>query len=86
MDKKVMSAGYSHFSRLDYFKIYQNKQEYFNEIRHKLQSKEFDGSNSIEQIQSYFYQMIFDQRLILVKFCFLINQKNIDLNSFTKIK
>ncbi len=60
MNKKVMSAGYSHFSRLDYFKIYQNKQEYFNEIRHKLQSKEFDGSNSIEQIQSYFYQMIFE--------------------------
>ncbi len=60
MNKNVISAGYSHLSRLDYFKIYKDKQEYFNNIIKKLQNKEFDGSTSMEKIQSYFYQMIYE--------------------------
>ena len=63
MNKKTMSAGYSHFSRLDYFKLYQDKEEYFNCIKKKLLDKEFDGSDFRNQIQSYFYQMIFESAI-----------------------
>jgi len=59
MNKKTVSAGYSHFSRLDYFKLFKDKQEYFNYINKILQKKEFDSPDFIKQIQSYFYQMIF---------------------------
>ena len=63
MNKKTISAGYSHFSRLDYFKIFQNKEEYFNCIKKKLQEKEFDGFDLAYQTQSYFYQMVFESAI-----------------------
>ena len=63
MNKKTISAGYSHFSRLDYFEIFQDKQEYFKCLKKKLQYKEFDGFDLVNQIQSYFYQMIFESAI-----------------------
>lgn len=63
MNKKTISAGYSHFSRLDYFKIYQDKEEYFKCINKKLLDREFDGNDLVNQIQSYFYQMIFESAI-----------------------
>ncbi len=63
MEKNVISAGYSHISRLNYFKLFQDKLSYFDSITKALNSNGFNGESSKNQIESYFYQMVFNSSI-----------------------
>jgi len=63
MKTNVIAAGYSHISRINYFEIFNDKHSYFDNVQETLKLKNFNGDSFTKEIETYFYQMIFNSSI-----------------------
>ncbi len=60
----AINAGHAHFSRIDYFKLAENKEKYLEKVEEFLKSNTIN-EKIMQDISSYLYQLIFNSSIDL---------------------